>query len=252
VQSRIRRAIWSACLMLTCAAAHALPYPDEAQFREAVTVADSYLKSQNIPMELLDARKERVSRPLMSAGLSLRDGVCLIFFNPEPVADVQPFFDAMPSGDFAVLMRALAVHESAHCVEQRDAYLNKEFDKVLPPTIPRDGMNVQGYLSVVRSGAVEAWGEAFADLAALLYLKQQEPDRWVDLARQLLVLRIERAKLDPEHDTSPWISRFIAEQPSPVAGQSIYERAFELRRLYRPSTRPAEASAPAQAQASGQ
>jgi hypothetical protein len=232
------RAVWSACLLLACASAQALPYPDESQFRTAASTAERILKTESIPMELLDARKERVSRPLMSAGLSLRDGVCLIFFNVDPVADVQPFFDGMQTQDFPILMRALAVHESAHCVEQRDAYLNKEFDKVLPPTIPREGMNVQGYLSVVRSGAVEAWGEAFADLAALLYIKQEEPERWVDLAKQLLTLRIERAKLDPEHDTSPWIQRFIEERPSAVAGQTIFDRAFELRRLYRPSTHP--------------
>ena len=33
-------------------------------------------------------------------------------------------------------------------------------------------MNIQGYVSVVKSGALEAWGEALADISSLLYLKQ--------------------------------------------------------------------------------
>ena len=229
-----RRALWPACLLFACANVQALPYPDEAQFRSAIAESTPLLKAENIGVEILDARKEGLKRPLLAAGLSLKDRVCLIFFNTEPVADMQRFFDAMQPGDVRLWLNVLAVHETAHCVEQRDAYLNKQFDKVLPPGYPYEGMNVQGYLSVVRSGAVEAWGEAFADIAALLYLQQQEPERWRQLAAQLLALRGERAKLDPEHDTSPWLRKFIAGQPSMAPGQTIYERAFQLRRLYRP------------------
>lgn len=230
----LRRALLPACLLFASAFAQALPYPDETQFRGAIAESASMLKAENIGWEVLDAQKEGLKRPLLSAGLSLKDRVCLIFFNTQPVADMQSFFDAMQPQDLRLWLNVLVVHETAHCVEQRDAYLNKQFGKVLPPGYPHEGMNVQGYLSVVRSGAVEAWGEAFADIAAVLYLKEAEPQRWVELANQLLALRAERAKLDPEHDTSPWLRKFIAEQPSMTPGQSIYERAFQLRRLYRP------------------
>lgn len=230
----LRRAFWPACLLFASVSAQALPYPDEARFRTAIAASAPLLKAENIGMEILDARKEGLKRPLLAAGLSLKDRVCLIFFNTEPVADMQTFFDAMQPEDMRLWLDVLAVHETAHCVEQRDAYLNKQFDKVLPPGYPHEGMNVQGYLSVVKSGAVEAWGEAFADIAALLYMQQREPDRWPELAAQLLQLRGERAKLDPEHDTSPWLRKFIARPPAPAPGQSLYERAFQLRRLYRP------------------
>ena len=103
-----RRAIWPACLLLACASAQALPYPDEVQFRSAIAAAAPLLKAENIGLEILDARKEGLKRPLLAAGLSLKDRVCLIFFNTEPVGDMQKFFNTLQPEDLSLWLNVLA------------------------------------------------------------------------------------------------------------------------------------------------
>ena len=131
----------------------------------------------------------------------------------------------------------LAVHEVAHCIEQREAYVHKHFQEVLPPNVKLKDVTIQGYLSVVKSGAVEAWGEAFADIVAVLYLKKNRPADWQRFASNLADMRDQRARGDPEHNTAPWLRRVIAANAEIGATQTMYQTAFEMRKLYRPGDR---------------
>jgi len=38
--------------------------------------------------------------------------------------------------------------------------------------MPRENITVQGYLAVVKSGSVETWAEALADIVSVLYFKE--------------------------------------------------------------------------------
>jgi hypothetical protein len=190
-------------------------------------------------VEVLDAQKEGVRFSLMAAGLSLVDGVCLVFYNTRPEPALDRFFAAMDESDLAVWLTAFAVHEIAHCAEQREAYIRGRFDKVLPPVLARDDLTLQGYLSVVRSGDVEAWGEALADIASVLYFRHAVPERWTQFAQRLAAMRRDLAARWPAHDTSAWLQRIVADDVDAFAHPSLFENAFRLRRLYRPDHAPA-------------
>jgi hypothetical protein len=86
----------------------------------------------------------------------------------------------------------------------------------------------------VQSGAVEKWGEALADIAALLYFKQAVPGEWQRFANDLATMRERLAKKYPQHDTASWLRKIIAADTDQGADQSIFEAAFQLRRQYRP------------------
>ena len=223
----------AALALLWCMHAGAAPYPTEDQLRTAIGEIAGLLKSEGLELEILDARKEGVTQPLLAAGLTLPNGVCLIFFNPAPEDGLTQFFDTIDRNDMPVLLDALAVHEASHCVEQREAYIRKRFDKVLPPGFKRDNVTIQGYLSVVKSGVLVTWGEALADIASVLYLKRAAPDRWMLLANGIAAMRHNLAWKWPEHDTSVWLHGIIATDVSEAANQSLFDTAFQLRRRFR-------------------
>jgi len=203
--------------------------------RTAIGEVVGILKSEGLELEMRDARKEGLTRPLMAAGLSLSTGVCLIFYNTQPEDGLNQFFAAIDEKDMPVWLNAFAVHEAAHCIEQREAYVRKRFDKVLPPDFKRDDVTVQGYLSVLKSGALVTWGEALADIASVLYLKQAVAGRWAYFANGLAAMRRDLAGKWPEHDTSAWLYRIIAADAGPAANQSLFETALQLRSQYRPN-----------------
>jgi hypothetical protein len=224
----------AAVALLWCMHAGASPYPTEDQLRTAIGEVAGLLKFEGLDLEILDARKEGVTQPLLAAGLSLPSGVCLVFYNSAPEDGLIQFFDTIDRNDMPVLLNALAVHEASHCVEQREAYVRKRFDKVLPPDFKRDNVTIQGYLSVVKSGALVTWGEALADIASVLYLKRAAPDRWMPLANGIAAMRHKLAWKWPEHDTSAWLHGIIAADLGEAANQSLFESAFQLRRRFRP------------------
>jgi hypothetical protein len=212
-----------------------VPYPTEDQLRTAIGEVAGLLKSEGIELEILDARKEGLTRPLMAAGLNQTTGVCLVFYNTKPEDGLIQFFDSIDQKDLPVMLSAIAVHEATHCIEQREAYVRKRFDKVLPPDFKRDNMTIQGYLSVVKSGALVTWSEALADITSVLYLKRAVPGQWVRFSNRIAAMRRDLAWKWPEHDTSAWLHKIIAADTGEAANQSLFETAFQLRRQYRPS-----------------
>ena len=220
--------------LLCCGRLFAAPYPDEDQFRRAIEKTAGLLQAEGLGLEIRDARKHGLTQPLMGAGLHLGDATCLIYFNTKPEDGLTQVFAAMPESDLPVWLGAIAVHEATHCIEQREAYINRRFEKVLPPGFSRADMTIQGYLSVVKSGAVETWGEAPSDIVSGLYLKQTVPDRWQHFARGIAAMRRALAWKWPAHDTSEWLIQVIAADPVPAQGQSLFEAGLQLRRRFWP------------------
>ncbi len=224
----------AALALLCCSYASAVPYPTEDQLRAAIVEVAMMLKNEGLKWGILDARKEGLTRPLMAARLNQASGVCLIFYSTKPEDGLTQFFEAIHEKDLPVWLRAVAVHEATHCIEHREAYIRKRFDKVLPPDFKRDNVTVQGYLSAVRSGALETWSEALADIASVLYLKQAVPVRWTQFAIRLAAMRHDLAGKWPAHDTSAWLHQIIAADVDQAANQGLFETAFQLRRQYGP------------------
>lgn len=220
---------------LCCGVASAASYPTADQLRTAIGVAASLARTQEgLTLDMRDAREAGITLPLMAAGLDVTTGVCKIFYNPKPEDRLMRFFDGIPEKDLPVWLNAIAVHEATHCVEQREVYIRRDFDMVLPPGINRDGMTLQGYMGVVKSGAVETWGEALADIASVLYLKQAVPEQWVNFAQGITAMRRDLAGKWPSHDTSPWLNKLIDAHDAAPANLNCFEAAYQLRRLYRP------------------
>ncbi|MDZ4254503.1 MAG: hypothetical protein U1A72_18185 [Sulfuritalea sp.] len=214
--------------------ADAAGYPTETQFRQALDEVAGVVGAEGMALRVLDAQKEGLTRPLLSAGLNIEANTCVVFFNTRPEDGLTQFFASIGQRDLAPIMRAISVHELAHCVEQREAYVRQRFDKVLPDAYKQSGMTIQGYLSVVKSGALETWGEALADISSLLYLKQAAPDRWRPLARRISAMRHELAHRWPQHDTSIWLDRLIDANPDIEAGSNLFDAAFKYRKQFRP------------------
>lgn len=227
------RLAFGAAALAGAAGALAAPYPGEAQMRAAIAHAAEVVRGEGLEIEALDAIKEGVRQPLMAAGIHLASGVCRVYFNTRPEDGLTQFFAGLDERDMPVWLAAIAVHEAAHCVEQREAYVRLRFEKVLPTHIMRGDMNVQGYSSVVKSGAVETWGEALADIASVMYLKKAQPERWTYFASGIATMRENLARKWPQHDTSVWLRNLIAANPD-IGGDSVFEAAFDLRRRYRP------------------
>lgn len=220
---------------LCCAmSAAAAGYPTESQFRQALEEVAGVMHAEGMELRVLDAQKEGLTRPLLSAGLNIESNACLIFFNTRPEDGLTQFFASLDERDLALTLRAVSVHEMAHCVEQREAYVRQRFDKVLPDTYKQSDMTTQGYISVVKSGALETWGEALADISSLLYLKQAAPDRWLYLARRISAMRHELAHKWPQHDTSVWLDRLTDANPHIGTGANVFDAAFRYRKQFRP------------------
>lgn len=201
--------------------------------RAAIAQAAELVRAEGLEVHALDALKEGIRQPLMAAGIHLASGVCRIYFNTRPEDGLTQFFAGLDERDMPTWLAAIAVHEASHCVEQREAYVRLRFEKVLPAHIMRGDMNVQGYSSVVKSGAVETWGEALADIASVLYLRKIQPERWTHFAGGIATMRQTLARKWPQHDTSGWLRSMIAANPD-IGGESVFEAAFELRRRFRP------------------
>jgi len=131
------------------------------------------------------------------------------------------------------MLNAMAVHEASHCIEQREAYVRKRFDKVLPPHLERENMTVQGYLSVVNSGALVKWSEALADIASVLYLKRTEPDRWKGFSNRIAAMR---RGLDWKcrNTTLRVAAPDYCRGSRRGAKQNLFAAAFQLRKQYLP------------------
>jgi len=214
--------------------AFASSYPTDSQLRKAIVDISGLLKTEGLQVVILDAQKEGISLPLMVAGLSLTSGACLVFYNSQPVEDLERFFAATEEKDLSIWLNAIAVHEVTHCIEQREAYVRKRFEKVLPPGFKQDNLTVQGYLTVIKSGVVETWGEALADIAAVLYFKSIVPAQWQSFANRLATMREELAFKYPEHNTAPWLHSVINADIDKSVDQNIFDAAFQLRKQFRP------------------
>jgi hypothetical protein len=212
----------------------AAPYPNEKQLRTSLDEAARILKDEGLQLEMVDGPKAGVTLPLLSAGLNVSNGVCVVFYNTAPEEQLRKFFSKIADKDMPTWLNSIAVHEATHCVEQREAYLNHRFEKVLPPGVEHNNMTVQGYLSVVKSGTVHTWGEALADIASILYLKQELPEQWRTYAKGIAAMRHDLAWKWPDHDTSPWLDKIIPSKLELPAGQSLFDSAFQLRRQFQP------------------
>ncbi len=222
-------------LGLCCGAlAYAAPYPSSDQLRHAIGEIAVVLKSERMDVTILDAQKEGIKLTLMAAGLRLDDGVCLVYYNASPEDGLTQFFAPVTASDMPVWLNAIAAHEVTHCIEQREAYIRRRFDLVLPPGFKHENVTVQGYYSVVKSGAVETWGEALADIVSVLYFKQTVPERWEQFATKLAVMRSDQTGGRPEHNTSLWLKNLIAFGADTPAHLSLFEAAFQLRRQLQP------------------
>jgi hypothetical protein len=225
-----------AFVLLCCSYASAAPYPTEGQLRTAIENAATLAKAEDLDVEIFDAQKVGMAQPLLAARLSAETGTCQVFYNTKPEDGLTEYFETVDTNDLPVLLIALATHEVAHCIEYREAYVRKRFDKILPPGFRSDNATVQGYMGAVKSGALDTWGEALADIASLLYLKQATPNHWLELAQGVAGMRRDLARKWPEHDTSPWLYKIIAAGADANAplNRSLFETAFQLRRQYRP------------------
>lgn len=216
------------------AGAQAADYPTEARYRQALADIENLVRAEGMALEVLNAADEGLTRPLLAAGLNIGRNTCIVFFNTRPEDGLTQFFARLGEHELPQVLRAISVHEVAHCVEQREAYVRRRFDKVLPDTYQQDGMTIDGYVSVVKSGAVETWGEALADISSLLYLKQTLPRQWLALARRISTMRRELAEKWPAHDTSAWLERLIEADPHIGDGANLFDAAFQYRRQFRP------------------
>ena len=209
-------------------------YPTEDQLRTAIENTATLARTEGLDVEIFDAQKAGMTQPLLAARLSVQTGACQIFYNTKPEDGLTQYFETIAANDLPVLLTAMAMHEIAHCIEYREAYVRKRFDKILPPGFRSDSMTVQGYMGAVKSGTLQTWGEALADIVSLLYLKQATPNHWLDLANGVAGMRHDLARKWPGHDTSPWLYKIIAADANAPRNQSLFETAFQLRRQYRP------------------
>lgn len=215
--------------------AHSAGYPTEGEFRQALHDIEDLVRAEGMSLQVLNAQEKGLARPLLAAGLDLGRHACVVYFNTQPEDGLTQFFADVGEHEMAPLLRAMGVHEVAHCVEQREAYVHRRFDRVLPDAYRREDMTIQGYFSVVQSGAVETWGEALADISALLYLKQSVPGQWRALARRISTLRHELAHKWPLNDTSVWLDRVIEADPDTGDQATPFDAAFQYRRQFRPN-----------------
>ena len=110
--------------LFCCAHALAVPYPTEEQLRAGIVAAAVVLKTEGLEVEVLDAQKEGLNRPLLASGLRLADNVYLVFFNTRPEDGLNQFFESISEQDLPVWLKAMAVHELTHCIDQREAYVS--------------------------------------------------------------------------------------------------------------------------------
>ena len=165
--------VFAALFFLFCAVpSPAAPYPSPGQLWQAIDEISARLMAEKMDVEVLDAIRDGVQLPLIAAGLRLGDGTCIVYVNEVVEVRMEKFFRMVPAQDMPIWLNPLALHEIAHSIEQRGAYIRRRFNLVLPPGMPRENITVQGYLAVVKSGSVETWAEALADIVSVLDFKE--------------------------------------------------------------------------------
>ena len=122
MKQSIRRAA-AAFALLCCGCAFAAPYPTEGQLRTAIANAAKILKTEGVELKMFDAQKFGMTQPLLAESLNLESGVCEVFFNTKPEYGLIQYFETIAENDLPLLLNAMAMHEAAHCVEQREAVL---------------------------------------------------------------------------------------------------------------------------------
>ena len=86
-------------------------YPTEDQFRQALNDIDGLVREEGMALDVLDAQKNGLTRPLLSAGLNIDSNSCVVFFNAQPEDGLTQFFENTDERDMPLLLRAMCVHE---------------------------------------------------------------------------------------------------------------------------------------------
>ena len=100
--------------------AHAADYPTESRFRQALAGVERLVRAEGMRLEVLNAQDEGLTRPLLAAGFNIDSSTCIVFFNTRPEDGLTQFFASISERELPPLLRAMAVHEVTHCVEQRE------------------------------------------------------------------------------------------------------------------------------------
>ena len=115
--------VFASLFLLFCAVPSlGAPYPSPGQLRQAIGEMSARLKAEKMDVEVLDARGNGVAVPLIAAGLRLADSTCIVYVNEVIEARLEKFFGTMPVQDMPIWLNSIALHEIAHCIEQREAF----------------------------------------------------------------------------------------------------------------------------------
>jgi hypothetical protein len=210
----------------------AAPYPTEQEFKAAIAKVAPILAEETGLQIVTRKAGEDEEVALMSA--DLKGGKCEIAYaletDHETLAD---FFTPIEREDTAIWLEAIVAHESMHCVDYKRAFVDGDLAAVVPPALRTAVSTKKAYLARQTDVPMALWSEAGADLAAVLYLCRQGPQRCQQLAKLLGNIRSGDAKEDAEHDTHPWIDGSLELIPE-LANTPLFAAAAKMRRELAP------------------
>lgn len=175
-------------------------------------------------------RLEVVRDPTVTTAMAARfeDGVCRVFALETSDYLIGGLAQLDPAWRSPYL-EALFAHEFGHCHEQYQASLNAAWrEPPSPALVPvRMHKDADGALWLVSIRQEALWGEILADAYLGLYLSERYPALSKPLIDFHLARRGNAAVIDPEHDTSRFLTGLSFERRR---GEDIHEAGRRLRR----------------------
>jgi hypothetical protein len=194
-------------------AANADLAPIEIKWLNAAESVLDFARDQGLPIDVV-VRPKRVGNDI-PVSLGVKDGRCKLVLSLREHPEAEATLAGVPASRHGVLIKAMVVHEVAHCWRFAQGQWLKLPAGFTDLDDPQDDAALAQKKSQMRATRRE---EGFADLVALAFVKQEHAADYAFVHGWLKGVRNDQPLEGSFHDTRAWLK--LAQTPSvfPAAG----------------------------------
>jgi hypothetical protein len=217
---KIRCTFWSLTLLAAAGAqADAQLTPMEVKWLEAAEPVLAFAADMGLVVDVIVQPTSTDSDPPLAMGA--RDNRCKLILSLRDRADAEETLANEPAERHALLIEAMVAHEMAHCWRFSQGMWHRWPAGFAESTASRDAVNS---LEAMRATQRE---EAFADLAALAWIRQTHPSEYGQIFTWLEHVRADQPVPGSFHDTRLWLG-FAQDAEVFASDKPLFEKAHDV------------------------
>jgi hypothetical protein len=194
----------------------------EAKWLEAADPVLTFAIAQGLPIDV-------VVRPIHDANqvpfsMGVQNGRCKLILSMRDRADAEATLLGVPTSQHALMIEAMTAHEVAHCWRYTSGMWNS-----LPAgfTEARDAGDSESIALKKQEMRSMQREEAFADLVALAWVRQQHPAKYAQVHSWLEHVRHDQPVEGAHHDTRIWLA--LAQDARALkSGETLFDGVQEV------------------------